>query len=229
MAIKKYTPTGSGYNDDVTALAAWINENKDGTALENATIGTNTAQNMYISIGDTTINVYLRLSSGSASAVTFSVGGDVIYSLTVSSEYLSKSRVVLCKGGAIFKAFVRASHYTLFAITLDADGKLCLITPKLNEGSISNVSGLTALSSDTGDYISSRCDTAVTPITNDAATQITNLIIVTDNGEVKNLPNAYVALKIQFAPSTVNADSLIVVTMNGVDYITDGRLFIADE
>lgn len=255
MAI--YRLTGDG-GVSVDGLITFLNAHKDGTFLANAEIVKETTHpildtpnsyytygdTMRITLGDTSFRMAYVSSTSDANRNgniamlnnnDFSTLYDNMWTqLTSSYSKIGMGNVMLCSNGIIFEQAVKdgqassVTNVARLALVSDGNGGLCTLN--------SAISNMTSGGGYNPPYVErvhvgSRTDVfehyyvTLKPGQNYIATIISNVCLFgTDN--LTELENAFLATASQ---QNVNAERAEAVTLDGKNYITNGRIYILDE
>ena len=254
MAIYRLTgDNGLGVDD----LVAWLNASKTGTFLENATIIKETTNPLTppgvagMSYGDTISitkgSMFFRLAfvdyvSGGAAAnypladlkssdLQTSYGTMVLR--TNNHIATRKGNCMLCKNGLLigmnvintYESTTLLSNSCRLCLTVDDNGNLmmmhCQYTVWADDTSVAYNNGIAI--SKTPDYAA--YSFTIVPASNFRGTSISNVALFgTDTSS--ELENVFIA---SVSQQNVNAEHPEAVTLNGHDYITNGRIYIRDE
>lgn len=254
MAIYRLTgDNGLGVDD----LVAWLNASKTGTFLENATIiketthpltppaGTNASYGDTISI--TKGSMMFRLAfvdyiSG-YSAVNYPLADLKSSDLQTSYGTMSlrndqrvatrKGNCMLCKNGLLigmnvintYESTTLLSNSCRLCLTVDDNGNLMMMhsqfTAWASDASVAYNNGIAI--SKTPDYAA--YSLTLVPASNFRGTSISNAALFgTDTSS--ELENVFLA---SVSQQNVNAEHPEAVTLDGKNYITNGRIYIRDE
>ena len=210
---KKYNPTAT---TDLTGLLAWLNENKNGTIFENATI----------SIISNKLNIVLNQSTIILSTAQFGASGGDIVTLQGGvtdrtwrkngSGVVNFNQCILSNNGLIIELSI-TSGLNYVAIFIDSNNKLSVVwgSDDIDSIPITKYVGV-SISSINLDY------TTITPQYNATLTSLA-LITPTTGDNTIYFPNAYVAVATQL-PGL----GMYIVTINDTVYITNGNWYIPD-
>lgn len=254
MAIYRLTgDNGLGVDD----LVAWLNDSKTGTFLENATIIKETTNPLTppggasMSYGDTISitkdSMIFRLafisSIGGYSAANYTIADLKSSDLQTSYGTMSlrndnrigtrKGNCMLCKNGLLigmnvvdtYASTTLLSNSCRLCLTVDDNGNLMMMhsqfTAWANDTSVAYNNAISI--SSTPDY--SAYWFTLAPASNFRGTSISNVVLFgTDTSS--ELENVFLA---SVSQQNVTAEHPEAVTLNGHDYITNGRIYILDE
>lgn len=220
---------------DMSVLKAFLDGNKAGTFLENATLELSTTivenDTLTITLGDSKLKLATTASNTyndieyTGSNMTVSFKGNDGY----GGSYPYISKLMLCKNGIVFEYMRRNTgdsddiEHIIYpvAVTVDSAGNLALIYWGINGLSVANAYTSNIYYAVTYSSISV---SAVTVIPQNTA-QLTSLaaIIPTTNDNSITLPHVYVAVNQQ-----LSGVGLTKIIMNGISYITNGKWYIKD-
>lgn len=254
MAIYRLTGDGGLGVDD---LVAWLNASKTGTFLENAVIiketthpltppaGTSASYGDTISItkGSMTFRLAFVDYIGTGSAVNYTLADLKSSDLQTSygtmalrnDRYVAtrKGNCMLCKNGLLigmnvintYESTTLLSNSCRLCLTVDDNGNLmmmhCQYTVWANDTSVAYNNGIAI--SKTPDYAA--YSLTLVPASNFRGTSISNVVLFgTDTSS--ELENVFLA---SVSQQNVTAEHPEAVTLNGHDYITNGRIYILDE
>lgn len=255
MAI--YRLIGDG-GVSVDGLITFLNAHKEGTFLANAEIVKETTHplpdipNMYftygdtmrITLGDTSFRMaYISNTSSNARDGNIAILSNNDFSaqydnhwtrLTSSYSKIGMGNVMLCSNGVIFEQAVKdgqassATNVARSALVSDGNGGLCMIATAISD--ITSAGGYAPPYVERV-HVGSRTDifehyyVTLKPAQAYTGTVISNACLTgTDN--ITELENVFLATVSQ---QNVGAERAEAVTLNGHDYITNGRIYIRDE
>lgn len=232
MSISIFTQSRT---KDMTALKTFLDENKAGTFLENATleVSTSTVTNdtLTITLGDSELKLSTTASSSGNDVVytganmTASLKGDSGY----SRSYPCISKLMLCSNGFVVE-YTRKNtgdsgdleHPTYpFAVTIDSTGKLAMVYWTYDSLSVANYPAgyeYYAIAYDSLSVVAVN----VVPQNNAQLTSLAAIIPTTNDNSI-TLPHVYVAVNQQ-----LSGVGLTKIIMNGISYITNGKWYIKD-
>lgn len=231
MAISRFTQEST---TNLSLFYQWLNDNKNGTFLENLTIEntTTTNANDTITISDTnaTLTIISRGTANGQKVVVYSSSAISktikTYASTTSSAYLVKA--ILNNKGLILQFYGvydnQAGHTSNscgIAVTVDSNGELSLISTSTSTIPTSdgmNVSSLYVYTPSSTSAAGATCR----PFFNANLTCIAPITAQGVDNDL-SLPYAYAALRTQLL-----SEGLQGVTINGADYITNGVWYIKD-
>ena len=254
MAIYRLTGDGGLGVDD---LVAWLNASKTGTFLENAVIiketthpltppaGTSASYGDTISItkGSMTFRLAFVDYIGTGSAVNYTLADLKSSDLQTSYGTMSlrndryvatrKGNCMLCKNGLLigmnvvdtYASTTLLSNSCRLCLTVDDNGNLmmmhCQYTAWGGDTSVAYNNGIAI--SKTPDYAA--YSFTLVPASNFRGTSMSNVVLFgTDTSS--ELENVFLA---SVSQQNVTAEHPEAVTLNGHDYITNGRIYILDE
>lgn len=211
---KKYNPTPTNL---VEGFVNFLNNNKTGTFLENATI-TGNYYTMSIVLNQTTINIRtLKSSTATEYFIKLTGGVNVInWGELVNEQSTELSGMLLSNNGIIIKITNR-TYIQYISIFVDSNNKLSF-----------SYNSDTVYSSDYTQYVGvsissiNQNPTVLTPQYNATLTSLA-LITPTTGDNTIYFPNAYVAVSTQL-PGV----GMYIVTINDTVYITNGIWYIPD-
>lgn len=233
MSISIFTQSRT---KDMTALKTFLDENKAGTFLENATLELSTSatanDTLTITLGDSE----LKLSTTASSS-----GNDVVYTganMTASLKgdsgwngaYPYISKLMLCSNGFVVKYMRRNSGDSSssidhpaypVAVTTDSTGKLAMVYWTYDSLSITNFPAgyeYYAIAYDSLSVVAVN----VVPQNNAQLTSLAAIIPTTNDNSI-TLPHVYVVVNQQ-----LSGVGLTKIIMNGISYITNGKWYIKD-
>lgn len=229
MAIVKFQQEATA---SFTTFYTFLQQNKEGTFLENATITFNSESPDVLTISDGTAAVELKLYASTSSAENYVVkltGSTITSGLratTYNGGYVKITGAMLCSTGLIFKGESKySSSYTTdvyFILTVGSDGKLAVIYPKsgaasTNQYSLDETNVLV--------YDSTQIVTfGLKPQFDANITALAPIVSITpDNSSYLPFVQAATATQLpQVGLQAVKIDSTEYIT-NGVWYIKDGE------
>ena len=251
MAIKKYTPSSVVYNG--ATIKTWLDENKQGTFLENATItsgtwGTNNAgSRLDITLGDDTFTFTFWGTSYTRSyvdrAISYFNSQLTLYCGYVGPSYTYAfpdgiNMMFLCKHGLlirIYGGYTTSSSVTNFSwavllLTVDNTGRFTVVYPYqdpafgyMNNAHNSEIKGHRVLSGNTV-----KMPVNLVPVSNVYSTALQQFSAYSEtDGTGYYTPFAYYATATQFTPN--NCTTIGVVELDNIRYITNGRWYIRDD
>jgi len=222
---------------DMSVLKAFLDENKAGTFLEDATLELSTTavenDTLTITLGDSQLKLAATASGNyndieyTGSNMTVSFKGNDGY----GGSYPYISKLMFCKNGIVFEYMRRNTGDSAYgtehiiypvAVTVDSAGNLAMIYWGINGLSVANAYTSNIYYAVTYSSISV---SAVTVIPQNSA-QFTSLapIVANTSDNAVSLPYAYAAVHQQVAGL-----GLTKVVMDGTYYITNGLWYIKDE
>ena len=210
---KKYNPMPTY---DLNGLSTWLNENKNGTIFENATISV-VSKKLNIVLNQTTVILFVgSFGVNGADIITLQGGAnDKIWNLSTNDNVYFNQCILSTNGLIIELSVTNGLNY--IAISVDSNNKLSVVwgTDKVNVVDIKYYVGVST-SSISLDH------TRITPQYN---ADLTSLALITPTTGSANIyfPNMYVAVATQL-PGT----GMYIVTINDNVYITNGIWYIPD-
>lgn len=245
MAIFRLTGT---HGTDVDNIVSWLNTNKAGTFLENATIQIETQNPLpnteYVHFGNTMSitkgGTVFRLAyiDGNNASGTYTFAdvqssdfttqlGQIRY-FSSTGYLLKQGNIMLCKNGILFTMHVYNSttltkSVCRLCLTDDGSGNLLMIGTdiKLSDGSVAYDTAVRVNSTP----LYSAYITQLKPSQNYLGTAISSIAMFGTDVSAE-LENVFIATVSQ---QDVDAEQVEAVTMDGHDYITNGRIYILDE
>lgn len=220
---------------DMTALKTFLDENKAGTFLENATLelSTSTVANdtLTITLGESEITLSNHASNSindvvyTGANMTASLKGDAGY----SGSYPYISKLMLCSNGFVVEYMRRNSgdadnieHFVYpVAVTTDSTGKLAMVYWTYTSLSVANYPAGYEYYAIAYDSLSVAAVNVV-PQNNAQLTSLAAIIPTTNDNSI-TLPHVYVAVNQQ-----LSGVGLTKIIMNGISYITNGKWYIKD-
>lgn len=220
---------------DMTALKTFLDENKAGTFLENATleVSTSTVENdtLTITLGESEITLSNHASNSiddvvyTGANMTASLKGDAGW----SGFYPYISKLMLCNNGFVVE-YMRwnsgdsgTSEHPAYpvAVTTDSTGKLAMVYWTYASLSVTNYPAGYEYYAIAYDSLSVSAVYAV-PQNNAQLTSLAAIIPTTNDNSI-TLPHVYVAVNQQ-----LSGVGLTKIIMNGISYITNGKWYIKD-
>lgn len=233
MSISIFTQSRT---KDMTALKTFLDENKAGTFLENATleVSTSTVTNdtLTITLGESEIQLSTHASSGindvvyTGANMTASLKGDNGW----NGGYPYISKLMLCSNGFVVEYMRRNGNDSLsnidhpaypVAVTTDNTGKLAMVYWTYASLSVENYPAGYEYYAIAYDSLSVSAVYAV-PQNNAQLTSLAAIIPTTNDNSI-TLPHVYVAVNQQ-----LSGVGLTKIIMNGISYITNGKWYIKD-
>lgn len=229
----------------VAEIITWLNANKTGTFLENATIESDSpmdntngyGNSLKITLDDAVFKMGFP-GNNSRDASTFckyTVSGTDKIALTFtppsggfSGFWLKQGDCVMCKNAVVFgfqcgkDSTQYGYQHSYVAIFAGNDGELCMIG--------SNAAATTTAINISYDFKFASPASEVTTVTvkpsyNAYATTIAELSTI-ENGEFLVSPCAYLAIRVQY---TAGTDDPSAVYLGGKIYATNGKWYFKDE
>ncbi len=222
MSIHKFLGTASDAGLD--SFITFLNANKEGTFLENATITKTTASNYYtltIAKDTATLTInYTRLSTSPAQVIftngtiTTTTNGNAS-STIFTGAYVTEA--ILSDNGLMFKV-IHSSQILYFTLTTDSNGAFAFIKPASNTMETSETTNCYL-------YVGDSTDSTTLSLTPTYGTQKTGLIPAIINTPTGNttIPVFYFSMQTQLPTRGLQAGR-----MDGSDYITNGYCFVRD-
>lgn len=210
---KKYNPTPT---TDLNGLSTWLNENKNGTIFENATISI-ISNALNIVLNQSTI--ILRIGSFGASGgniITLQGGTDDKIWKMPTNIVINFNQCILSNNGLIVELSV-PNGLNYIAVSVDSNNKLSVVWGT-DDVSITNITYYVGVS-----ISSINLDhTTITPQYN---ADLTSLALITPTTGSVNVyfPNMYIAVATQLPDI-----GMYIVTINDNVYITNGIWYIPD-
>lgn len=233
MSISIFTQSRT---KDMTALKTFLDENKAGTFLENATLEVSTSavtnDTLTITLGESEIKLVTFASDTqnnvayTGANMTASLKGD--YGWNGAYPYISK--LMLCSNGFVVEYMRRnGSDYLSsiehpaypVAVTIDSTGKLAMVYWTYTSLSVANYPAgyeYYAIAYDSLSVVAVN----VVPQNNAQLTSLAAIIPTTNDNSI-TLPHVYVAVNQQ-----LSGVGLTKIIMNGISYITNGKWYIKD-
>ena len=207
-----------------TALKDFIDANKSGTFLANATVESNTEnKTLTITKGSSVVSflfVAYATSSATPVAVKINTAGGTDYGYTLQNSYKSFElmEAYLCNNGLLIKCRNRGSAtrsiFTL--ITVDSNGDLTLMYK--SEDGLADTNGYRLVS-----YNSNACVTVtLLPMFSCEKTSLAPVSVLTPNNAI-SVSNVYAATQTQ-----LSSMGLATVTAGSDSYITNGCWYVKD-
>lgn len=223
---------------DMSALKNFLDENKAGTFLENATLAlsTRTTSNdtLTITLGDSEIKLATLGSTSTGYNDVEYTGENMTAALKSDSGWNSAypyiSKLMLCKNGIVFEYYRRNGGDTdssdrpayPIAITADGSGNLAMLYWTANSLSAANKYVPYEYYAITYDSLTVSAVNVV-PQNNAQRTCLSPIVPNTSDNTI-TLPYAYVTTQQQLSGA-----GLTKVVMDGTYYITNGQWYIKDE
>ena len=228
MAIVKFQQEAS---TDFTLFNTFLQQNKEGTFLEDATItfSSETPNVLTISDGSSSVEIklYTTVPSGSNYVVKLTgssiTGGMLAH--TYSTGYVKMTGAILCSTGLIFEgtaivaSAVSASFY--FVLTVDSSGKLAVIYPL--DGGSSNADHYSCNKTRVLVYDSTQILTFGSNPQFDA-----NLTALAPIASITLENDSYIPFVQSATATQLPSAGLQAVSIEGTDYITNGVWYIKD-
>lgn len=227
MSISRFNlPTSSS---DMQSLYDFLNANKAGTFLENATIEiSETKSTLTISSANATFTINTGSIARDVVFATFS--GNItstLYAKAGATSITSIKGALLCNNGLIIETnvYMNADHISPeIALTVDSTGELAVIfknaawTLASSSSAVASILGYRVTDTNS----SSEATVTLIPQYEAQKTSLAPIVPICNDNSIL-LPYAYAALHTQAASQGVQA-----MRMNGSNYITNGVWYIKD-
>ncbi len=205
----------------------FLNTNKAGTFLDNATIGlSEEGTKLTISTANATFEISVGSIEGTSNLAAFTA--NVTSSLIVRPGSSSHSSIkikgaILCSKGIIFDISSEFGHSPEIVLTVDNAGDLAVIFKKSSSfhdswGALISISGYRVTATDS----SSEATVTLTPQYGAQKTSLAPIVPMCNDNSI-SLPYVFAALHTQAASQGIQA-----MRMNGSNYITNGVWYIKD-
>lgn len=247
MAIYRLTGNNGTAVDNIVS---WLNTNKARTFLEDATIQVETSHaipnttytsygnTMSIEKGETVFRFAFITNNADNTAVKFADVCKSDYtatygqaSMTGTYFYIQEGNLILCKNGLFITTNVyengpsATKSVCRVCLTHDGDGNLIMICSNIAPSSGTHTVPYNTAVNVAASPLYSGYTTTVKPAGNFNGTAMSNAVLFgTDTS--KELENVFFATVSQ---QNVDAEQPEAVTLDGKNYITNGRIYIRDE